>query len=117
MIYSTAPTSGFNRRLTAGGPNYFYGGAETALGELVRGGAMVLRMVVWHDPGCLAHLTAREAAGGERAHRGEGRVMPHSDSCCASRVLCRLPRQRSARGEAIVDMVLSMLLEFRIFVL
>tara|TARA_B110000027_G_C15905542_1_gene206019 strand:- start:41 stop:370 length:330 start_codon:yes stop_codon:yes gene_type:complete len=49
MIYSTAPTSGFNRRLTAGGPNYFYGGAETALGELVRGGAMVLRMVVWHD--------------------------------------------------------------------
>ena len=69
------------------------------------------------SPGCLAHLTAREAAGGERAHRGEGRVMPHSDSCCASRVLCRLPRQRSARGEAIVDMVLSMLLEFRIFVL
>ena len=44
-MFATAPMQGFNRRLTAGGAHFYYGGAETALGELVRGGNMVIRNV------------------------------------------------------------------------
>ena len=47
-------------------------------------------------PGSLARLISREAAGGDRAHRGDGRARPHREGCCAARVLCRV---RGAREE------------------
>ena len=49
-------------------------------------------------PGSLARLISREAAGGDRAHRGDGRARPHREGCAARvhHVLCRV---RGAREE------------------
>ena len=49
QVFGTPAMGGFNRRGAHPDGGHYYGGAETALGELVRGGEMVLREVMYHD--------------------------------------------------------------------
>jgi hypothetical protein len=48
-LFATPGAGGFNRRGAHPDGGHYYGGCETALCELVRGGDMVLREVMYHD--------------------------------------------------------------------
>ena len=47
--FATPAVGGFHKRGRHPDGGHYYGGAETALCELVRGGDMVLREVMYHD--------------------------------------------------------------------
>ena len=47
--FTTPGVGGFNRRGAHPDGGHYYGGCETALCELVRGGDMVIREIVYHD--------------------------------------------------------------------
>ena len=48
-VFATPPLGGFNSRGAHPEGGTIYGGAETALCELIRGGHAVIRQMEWHD--------------------------------------------------------------------
>ena len=105
QVFGTPAMGGFNRRGAHPDGGHYYGGAETALGELVRGGEMVLREVMYHDdvagestpaPVMITQLRARDV---KEKIGVRGRFLLNGALSCP--LPLSLPRRKPCRSLAI----------------